>query len=226
MSNYVLHCLMAWGALVRTLFNEILTAVSGGMQRDHSSPTDKCHVQRNTRLYACFSLLSVDVFLRVITSAAVVKKVHVIPRPPCAQRTTKSSKNTVRTGAFVGHAVRYLINSVPKPGPKLIGFHKIMVQTEVLVGRGSRWTRGGTHCSVFRTSGLAVVVACSRSTTDSKSEPTAPQPTERQWKTTMTRPAWGSTLPPLVSRHVRHMPLANLYHGVGGLEEEGNEAGA
>ena len=32
------------------------------------------------------------------------------------QRTIKTSKNTVRTGAFVGQAVRYPINSVPKPG--------------------------------------------------------------------------------------------------------------
>ena len=32
------------------------------------------------------------------------------------QRTIKSPKNTVRTGVFVGHAVRYPINSVPKPG--------------------------------------------------------------------------------------------------------------
>ena len=37
------------------------------------------------------------------------------PPPPRVQRTTKSSKNTVRTGVFVGPAVRYLINSVPKP---------------------------------------------------------------------------------------------------------------
>ena len=37
--------------------------------------------------------------------------------PPRVQRTIQSSKkkNTVRTGVFVGHAVRYPINSVPPP---------------------------------------------------------------------------------------------------------------
>ena len=39
------------------------------------------------------------------------------PPPPRVQRTIKTSKNTVRTGVFVGHAIRHPINSVPKPGP-------------------------------------------------------------------------------------------------------------
>ena len=39
-----------------------------------------------------------------------------LPPRPRVQRTIKSSKNTVRTGVFVGHAVRYSINSVPKLG--------------------------------------------------------------------------------------------------------------
>ena len=38
------------------------------------------------------------------------------PAPPTVSGTTKSSKTMVRTGVFVGHAIRYLINSVPKPG--------------------------------------------------------------------------------------------------------------
>ena len=40
------------------------------------------------------------------------------------QRTIKSSKNTVRTGVFVGHAVRYLIHAVPQPGTHLIRSQK------------------------------------------------------------------------------------------------------
>ena len=35
---------------------------------------------------------------------------------PRVQRTMKSSKHNVRIGVFIGHAVRYLRNSVPKPG--------------------------------------------------------------------------------------------------------------
>ena len=61
------------------------------------------------------------------------------------QRTIKSSKNTVRTGVFVGHAVRHLINSMPKPHTRrrIIRSQKITVRTEVFVGQGIRWTRGG-----------------------------------------------------------------------------------
>ena len=40
----------------------------------------------------------------------------LLPPPPRVQQTMKPSKNTVRTGVLVGHAVGYLINSVPKPG--------------------------------------------------------------------------------------------------------------
>ena len=36
--------------------------------------------------------------------------------PSCVQRTIKSSENTVQMGVFVGHAVRYSMNAVPKPG--------------------------------------------------------------------------------------------------------------
>jgi hypothetical protein len=64
-------------------------------------------------------------------------------RPPLRlQRTTKSSENTVRTGVFVGHAVRYSFNSVPKPVTHSIRPPKNTVRTEVFVGQGIRWTRG------------------------------------------------------------------------------------
>ena len=48
---------------------------------------------------------------------------------PRVQRTKKSSKNTVRTGVFVGHAVWHLINSVPKPDTSLVRSPKIMVRS-------------------------------------------------------------------------------------------------
>ena len=38
------------------------------------------------------------------------------PAPALCPANNKVLKNTVRIGVFVGHAVRYLINSVPKPG--------------------------------------------------------------------------------------------------------------
>ena len=66
-------------------------------------------------------------------------QVHKIgsPRPLLVQRTTKSSTKSVQTGVFVGHTVRYPINSVPKPGPLLI-----QVAKKKTVRNGSvRWTR-------------------------------------------------------------------------------------
>ena len=67
------------------------------------------------------------------------------PPPPVVQQTTKASKNTVRTEVFVGHAVRYPINSIPKPGPYFIRAlrKKIRSEMEVFVGQGIRCTRGG-----------------------------------------------------------------------------------
>ena len=69
------------------------------------------------------------------------------PPPPRVQRIIQSSKNAVRTGVFVGHAVRYPINSVPKPGASLIGSYKNTVRMEVFVGqRYSLDTGEGLHC--------------------------------------------------------------------------------
>ena len=64
------------------------------------------------------------------------------PPPPAVQRTLKSSKNTVRTGVFVGHAVRYSMNSVPKPGAYLFGSQKKYGPNGSVCWTG-RWTRGG-----------------------------------------------------------------------------------
>ena len=71
------------------------------------------------------------------------------PPPPRVQRTIQSSRNTVRTGVFLGYAVRYSIKSVPKPGASLIGFNKNTVRMKVFVGDGIRWTRarGYIACS-------------------------------------------------------------------------------
>ena len=59
------------------------------------------------------------------------------PPPPCPAN-HKALKNTVQTGGFVGHAVRSLINSVPKPGTSSIRSPTITVRTEVFVGQGVR----------------------------------------------------------------------------------------
>ena len=75
--------------------------------------------------------------------AYMTTDVYAHTPPPRVQRRIKSSKNTVRTGVFVGHAVRYRINSVPKPGAQLIGSQKNTVRTAVFVGQGIRWTRDG-----------------------------------------------------------------------------------
>ena len=50
-----------------------------------------------------------------VAAPALVEYVGYPPPPPCVQRTIKSSKNTVRKGMFVRHAVRYPIHSVRKP---------------------------------------------------------------------------------------------------------------
>ena len=55
-----------------------------------------------------------------------------LPPPTPVQQTINSSKNAVRTGVFVGHAVRYPINSVPKPSPSLIRSQKITLPNEVI----------------------------------------------------------------------------------------------
>ena len=73
------------------------------------------------------------------------KHLHPVPAPPPPRRvprTTKRSKNTVRTGVFVGHAVRYPINSVPKPGTESIRSEK-KIRTKVFFGQRIRWTGGG-----------------------------------------------------------------------------------
>ena len=61
------------------------------------------------------------------------------PPPPCPASNKILQKNTVRTGVFVGHAVRYPINSVPKSGPSLIGSQENTVRMEVFVGQSIRW---------------------------------------------------------------------------------------
>ena len=58
---------------------------------------------------------------------------HALPPLPRVQQTIKSSKNKVRTGVFVGHAIRYPINSARKPGTQ---FMKYSPDGSV------RWTRG------------------------------------------------------------------------------------
>ena len=68
---------------------------------------------------------------------------EIAPPPPPGVQRTKSSKNTVRTGVFVRHAVRCRINSMPTPGPYCIRSQRITVRTELFFGQGSHWKRGG-----------------------------------------------------------------------------------
>ena len=42
-----------------------------------------------------------------------------------------------------GHAIRYLINPIPKPGIDLIRSRTNTFRTELFVGQGIRWTKGG-----------------------------------------------------------------------------------
>ena len=57
--------------------------------------------------------------------------------PACVQRTIQSSKNTVRTGVFIKHAVRHSINSVPKPGASLIRSHKTRSERKCPLNKAS-----------------------------------------------------------------------------------------
>ena len=52
------------------------------------------------------------------TNTNITHKPPAPPPLPRVQRTIQSSRNTVQTELFVGHAVRYPIDSVPKPGPQ------------------------------------------------------------------------------------------------------------
>ena len=66
------------------------------------------------------------------------------PPPPAVQRTIKSSKKTVRTRVFVGHAVRYPINELRWLGtkflqiPKKIRFEQKCSLDKEFVGHGGR----------------------------------------------------------------------------------------
>ena len=101
----------------------------------------------------------------VVLSLRTVLHALMIPPPSRVQRTTKSSKNTVRTGLFVGHAVRYPIRCLnPGPNPK-----KITLRTEVFFEQGLRWTRGvhsAAHplCMCTLCSHCTLHVHCSLST--------------------------------------------------------------
>ena len=65
------------------------------------------------------------------------------PRPlPCPPN-NKVLKSTVRTGMFVGHAVRYLINSVPKSGTQLFGSQNIRSERKCSLDEAFVGHKGG-----------------------------------------------------------------------------------
>ena len=70
---------------------------------------------------------------------------RTIPKvpPPRIQRTIKSLKHRLRTGMSVGHGVRYLLHSVPKPSPKLIGSQKVRSERKYSLDKAFVGQRGG-----------------------------------------------------------------------------------
>ena len=88
----------------------------------------------------CFAVLvSTKRFVGPISTICLKNAITLTPvSPPLprVQRTIESSKNTVRRGVFVGQAVRYTINSVPKLGTQLMRSDKNTVRAEVFIGQG------------------------------------------------------------------------------------------